>query len=141
MIKNFRHACIVVGDLRRSLRFYRDTLGLKVDKALTLKGQYPETVLNTKGIKLTYVKLRSPNQPKKSAPVFELHCWQRPKISAQKGYNHISFTVGNLDKEYKRLRRLEVRFLSEPTQAPDGKTKICFAYDPDNNLIEFVEDL
>lgn len=141
MIKNFRHTCVVVKNLDKSLKFYRDILGLKVSKILTAEGKYPQTVLNIKGIKLTYVKMRTKGQLKNSPSVFELHYWKKPKISAKARYNHISFTVQDLDREYKRLRRRGVRFISKPMQAPHGYTKICFGYDPDNNLIEFVEDL
>lgn len=141
MIKDFRHVCVVVKDLKKALGFYRDILGLKLFKVLKVEGKYPETVLNKKGIKLTYVKLRAKNQPKNSPAVFELHYWTRPKLANRARYNHISFSVENLDYEYKRLRKLGVKFISKPTRSPDGKTKICFGFDPDHNLIEFVEDL
>ena len=141
MIKKFRHTCIVVRDLDKSLKFYRDVMGLKVFKILTVKGKYPETVLNIKGVKLTYVKMHSPNQPKNSPPIFELHYWINPRRLSRAGYNHISFTVENIDHEYKRLSKLGIKFISKPIKAPDRKTKICFGYDPDNNLIEFVEEL
>ena len=141
MIKDFRHACIVVKNLNRALKFYRDTLGLKVFKILTVEGKYPETLLNIKGIKLTYVKMCSLRQSKNSPPLFELHYWQNPRISSPKGYNHISFTVKDIDYEYKRLSKLGVKFISRPIKTPYVNTKVCFAYDPDNNLIEFVEEL
>ncbi len=140
MIKGFRHVCVAVKDLGKSLKFYKDILGLKVFKTIAVEGKYPEAVFNKKGLKLTYVKLRAPNQPKKSPAIFELHYWERPKIS-RKRHSHISFTVKNLDYEYKRLRKSKVKFISKPMKSPDGKTKICFGYDPDNNLIEFIEDL
>ena len=141
MITDFRHACVVVARLDRSLRFYRDMLGLKVVKMIDLAGEYPERVFNIKGIKLTYVKLRAPGKPQKSIPVFELHCWKKPRIKAAKGYNHISFSVRNLGYEYRRLCKAGVRFISAPVKAADGSSSICFAYDPDGNLIEFVEEL
>ena len=141
MIKNFRHICLVVGNLDKSLKFYKDIIGLKVSKKLTVEGEYPETAFNIKGIKLTYVKMYSPNQTKNSPPIFELHYWENPKILPQVGYNHISFTVEDIDYEYRRLNELDVKFISRPIIAPDSNTKICFGYDPDNNLIEFVEEL
>jgi len=140
MIKSFRHVCVLVKNLNKSLKFYRDILGLKVSKILTVRGKYPETVFNRKGVRITYVKMRSPNQPKNSQPIFELHYWRSPKKLPKAGYNHISFTVEDLDYECNRLKKLGVRFISQPIKAPDGKTKICFGYDPDKNLIEFVED-
>jgi len=139
MIKNFRHACVLVKDLDRSLKFYRDILGFKVTKSLTIEGKYPETILGIKKIKLTYVKMRVPGQPRGSQPIFELHYWHRPKKSPQKGYGHISLTMKNIDAAYKRLRKLGVKFISRPTGAADSKAKVCFGYDPDGNLIEFVQ--
>lgn len=142
MIKDFRHVCIIVRNLDRSLRFYRDILRLRVYKILNVEGEYPETVLGIKGLKLTYVKMRSSNQSKEKPPILELHYWKNPKIgSPKKGYNHISFTVEDIDYEYKRLSKLGVRFISKPVKTPYSNTKVCFCYDPDNNLIEFIEEL
>ena len=141
MITGFRHAAVLVKDMRRALRFYRDILGLKVEKVITLKGRHLENLFNKKGIILRYAKLYAPAQNKKESPVFELHCWKKPKMFPKKGYGHISFTVKGLDSEYKRLSKLGVKFLSRPLHSPVNKTKLCFGYDPDGNLIEFIEDL
>jgi len=141
MIKDFRHACLIVSDLDKSLKFYQDILGLRVSKTLTVNGNYPETAFNIKGVKITYVKMLSPNQSEDDVPIFELHFWHNPKIRPKPRYDHISFTVDNLESEYKRLKKSGTQFISKPIAAPDKKTKICFGYDPDNNLIEFVEEL
>ena len=141
MLRNFRHACIIVSDLDRAIKFYRDILGLKLERVTEVEGEYPEKVLGVQGVKLTYVKFRAPDQSKETPPIFELHFWENPKLEIKKTYSHISFTVDGLDSEYERMRRLGVRFISEPVKAPHGHTKICFGYDPDDNLIEFVEDL
>ena len=139
MIKGFRHACILISDLNKSLKFYRDILGFKVSKVTTLKGKYPEAVLGIKGIRITYVKLYAPNQAKKTAPILELHYWKNPKKIPKKTYNHISFTVEDIDYEYQRLRNQGVKFISHPIKPPYRSSKLCFAYDPDGNLIEFIE--
>ncbi len=141
MIKNFRHVSIVVKDLERALRFYRDIMGLKVFKIVSLQGSYPEAVFNKKRVRLIYVKMYAPNQCKGSSPLLELHYWISPRRLPKAGYNHISFTVKNIDYVYRRLRKLGVRFISKPIEAPDKKSKICFGYDPDRNLIEFVEEI
>ncbi|MCM8783708.1 MAG: VOC family protein [Candidatus Omnitrophica bacterium] len=141
MIKGFRHTCILVKDLEKSLKFYRDILGLRIERIIELEGKYPERILGVKGIRLIYVKMRSRNQTQNSPPIFELHYWKKPKINIKSGYNHISFTVKNLDDEYKRLKRLGVKFISSPTKTPYNNTKVCFCYDPDKNWVELVEDL
>lgn len=140
MVKDFRHACIVVKDLEKSIRFYRDLLGLKVSKRRTVEGAYPETAFKLKEARLTYVKMRGRAKPPGSTPLFELHYWEKPKRLPKSTYNHISFTVSNLDSEFARLSKLKVKFISGPVQSPYDNTKICFALDPDGNLIEFVEE-
>lgn len=141
VIKCFRHACVIVKDLDRALGFYRDMLGFKVVKIVKVEGKFPETILGVKGIKLTYAKMRAPGQPKNAEPAFELHYWQNPVILPKKGRDHISLTVKGLDREYERLHRRGVKFISKPATSPDNETKICFGYDPDGNMIEFMEDL
>lgn len=141
MVKNFRHTCIIVSNLAKSLRFYQDILGLRVFKILTIKGEYPEKLFKKKGIKITYAKLRAPGQKRSAPAIFELHYWQKPLLLPKPGYVHLSFSVANLASEYQRLSKKGVRFISPPVKTPYLNTKVCFAYDPDNYLIEFVEDL
>ncbi len=140
MVKNFRHACLIVGNLERSLRFYRDILGLRVSKILTIEGKELQKLFKLKKAKLTYAKLYAPDQSKRSLPVFELHYWHIPPRRPQRGFSHISFTVDNLSREYKRLKKLGVRFVSKPKKVTYSQSRICFAYDPDRHLIEFIED-
>ena len=140
MVKSFRHACVQVRDIERSLKFYRDILGFRVSKVLTLKGWYPEKLFNIKGIKLVYVKMHDPSQSKKSPPIFELHCWLKPRIRKLSGHNHISFTVKNAQKIYENLKENKVKIISSPAKAPDSGCQVFFAHDPDNHLIEFVQD-
>ncbi|MFH1641185.1 MAG: VOC family protein [Candidatus Omnitrophota bacterium] len=141
MITGFRHAAVVVRDMQKAIRFYRDRLGLRVEKVITIKGEHLEAIFNKKGIILRYAKLYAPGQHKTEEPLFELHCWKKTKIVSKKGHNHVSFTIKDLDSEYKRLSKLRVRFISGPHISPASNSKLCFCYDPDNNLIEFVEDL
>ena len=140
MIRDFRHVCIIVGNLERSLRFYRDVLGLKVSKILTVEGKELQELFHLKKAKLTYAKLYTPRQSRKNPPIFELHYWHTPARRPQRGFNHISFTVDHLSREYKRLKESGVRFISGPKKVSYSRSRICFAYDPDHYLIEFIED-
>jgi lactoylglutathione lyase len=140
MIKKLDHTCLIVRDLKRSIGFYRDLIGFKVLKVTEIKGEYPEKVLGVKGVKISYAKLRMPGKAGRGAPVLELHCWLRPRVSPQKNFSHISLGVKNMAAEYKRLRKKGVRFISKPLTAPDGHATICFGFDPDGNRIEFIEE-
>ena len=141
MITGFRHVCVTSGDLGRSVRFYKKLFGLKPTKTLTLEGEYLEKVLGGKGRKLTYVKMRAPGQKKGSPPIFELHHWHGRKARFGRWGGHVAFTISGLDREYKRLRRAGVKFVSGPVTDLAGRTRLCFCCDPDGNLIELMEDL
>jgi len=141
MVTRFNHPCVLVKDMKRSLRFYEGTLGLEAVRKRTAEGKCPETIYNIKGLKIDYVKLRARRDPKNMNGLLELHHWRNPKMLPGKTYNHISFSVENLDKEYRRLKKRGVKFVSRPVIAPHGQSKLCFCNDPDGNLIEFSEDL
>ncbi|MDD5496224.1 MAG: VOC family protein [Candidatus Omnitrophica bacterium] len=141
MIRSFSHACLVVRDLERSLGFYRDILGLKVARGITIEGDYPDKAFAKRGVKINYVKMLAAGQREGSDPFLELHYWIRPRKISRPNYNHISFNVKDLVSEYKRLKKRGVRFISPPATSPDKRRRLCFAFDPDNNLIEFIEDI
>jgi len=141
MIKNLNHVCLIVKDLDRSIRFYRDIMGLRVSKVTDIEGEYPQRVLGVKGVKISYAKLSVPDRSDRDGPVLELHWWRQPRILPKKIYGHISFGVKDIDGEYRRLRRKGVRFISKPLTAPDGHARICFGRDPNGNRIEFIEEI
>jgi len=135
---SFRHGCFFSSDLARSIKFYK-LFGLRVVKKQRLqKSSYVDTLLGIKNMDITYVKFHFLKDENK-APLFELHCWRKPKITIPKVYSHLAFTVDNLIELYEQLHK-KVRFVSPPLNAPDSPNMVCFCYDPDGNMIELVED-
>lgn len=142
-MKEIRHAGIVVSDMERSLKFYRDLLGLKVVKDFIEKGKYIDSILGLSGVQLRMVKLIAddgsmiellhypshPNRPPLKTEIFDLGC------------SHIAFTVDSIDKEYERLMEKGVTFNCPPYVSPDGYAKVTFCHDPDGTSIELVEVL
>ena len=52
--------------------------------------------------------------------------------------------MDNIDEEYKRLKELGVKFISEPqyfdlTAQGFGKSKAVYFYEPDNIILELIE--
>ena len=143
MITNFRHTGIVVSDMERSLKFYRDLIGLKVVKDFSEKGDYIDSILGLSGVHLRMVKLVTddgsmiellqylshPNQPPIKSGICDLGC------------SHVAFTVDNIDEEYRRLSEKGVKFNCAPYISPDGYAKVTFCHDPDGTSIELVEVL
>lgn len=140
-MKEIRHAGIVVSDMERSLKFYRDLLGLKIVKDFTEKGKYIDSILGLSGVQLRMVKLTTddgsmiellhflshPAQPPLKTKIFDLGC------------SHIAFTIENINEEYERLIEKGVIFNYPPYISPDGYAKVTFCHDPDGTSIELVE--
>lgn len=138
-MKNVRHICIVVKDLDRALDFYHDKLGLKIIKIRLEQGKYIETLLGIKGVQVIYAKLAADDT---NFPMLELYYFPRNnQFYTNLSFHHISFTVNDLRKEYKRLNTLGVHCISNPILSPTKKELVCFIRDPDGNLIELVETL
>lgn len=143
MILQLRHVGIVVRNLTKSLYFYQQLLGLKIHKEMVEESSFIDAILGLKDIKVKTVKLQIP----KSSIIELLYYFSptSPKINARKihetGITHFALTVKDLDKEYHRLKKAAIKFVSCPQKSPDGLAKVAFCKDPDGNYIELVEAL
>ena len=143
-MKAVRHFGIVVSDMERSLRFYRDLLGLKAVRVMDESGEYLDNMLSLQNVRVTTVKMSADS----GSTVVELLEFKshRPEEPAKHevysiGPSHIAFTVDDLDAVYRRLSETGVRFNAPPQLSLDGYAKVTFCQDPDGMPIELVEVL
>ena len=137
-----RHIGIVVRDLERSLRFYRDALGLRVVRAIEESGAYLDSLLALRNAQVKTVKLAAPDGPAVIELLqFDSHpdttTAQRPIYAV--GPSHVAFSVEDLDAVYHRLAQAGVSFNAPPQRSPDSSAKVCCCQDPDGMTIELVE--
>jgi len=142
-MKKIRHFGIVVSDIEKSLHFYRDILGLQTKRDMLEEGDFIDAILGLKGVKVRTVKMVADD-----GNLIELLWYQShkgKKIENKEifdiGASHPSFTVENLDYEYKRLKENGVKFNCPPQISPKGKVKVVFCYDPDGVPVELVEEI
>ena len=140
-MKQVRHTGIVVRDLNRALRFYRDLLGLKVVKSKDESGRYISAVTGIKGTKIRTVKMAADDGNLVELVYFYNKKFAKTGPSWRPGMSHISFTVDDIDAEYKRLRKEGAAFISAPKPSPGGYARMAFCKDFEGNLIELVEVL
>ena len=139
---NFRHTCIVVSDVNKSIDFYVNLLGLKLELDKIEKNEHIDQILKLEKCELRIIKLSlnniivlelfkfySHNDKKKVKNYFDYGC------------NHIAFTVKDIDMLYKKLLDHNVYFNSKPLLSPDKSVKYVFCNDPDDTPIELVEVL
>ena len=135
-----RHVGIVVSDLNEAIGFYCSLLGFQHVRKAYEFGANVGAMLGIDGVKVTTVKLISPN-----GGMIELLKFDAPGSSPvgraifDLGISHIAITVQNLDKEYQRLKLCGVEFISAPVQS--GSARVCFAIDPEGNKVEIVQDV
>ena len=142
MITNYRHTGLVVKNLERSKKFYCKLLNFKVIQNIIEEGDYFNKLINEKKLRAKVIKARLQdnvvlellefiNAKKKSI--------KKPRRYYPVGTMHLCFTVKNIEQVYKKLKRNKVKFLSPPLASDYDNIKTCFCYDPDFNLVQFVE--
>lgn len=139
-ILKLRHIGIVVKDLYDSLHFYCDILGF--EKVLTRyeESDYFKKVNGVDAEALT-VKVRVPD-----GRAIELIEYKKPTSTEKIGFDHTiigkihqCYLVDNVREVYDKLSKLGVKFISEPLESADDPAVVVTCYDPDDNMIEFVE--
>jgi glyoxylase I family protein len=143
MLLNTRHAGIVVHDLERMLRFWRDIMGLEVVVDFREEGAFIDTVQGLSGVRLHMIKLRAPDGSMIELLHDEGHPTPPPERNdlCDRGIRHLAFTVADVAVAWETLCSEGCVTLSEPVTAPDGKARLFFARDPEGNLMEIVQVL
>ena len=104
---------LLVSDMKRSIRFYRDTLGMD------LKQESKDwTEFSSRGT------------------VLALHPAKRKRIKKNNGIL-VGFSISDFDDVINSLKKKGVKFYKKPKQEPFGKHTII--QDPDGHLISIVQ--
>ena len=140
MIKDVRHVGIVVSDMEKSLKFYRDLLGLKIKSLVNEEGKFLDNMLAHENVKNKVAKLVT-EQGNTLVELIDSRSYgnKKDRDFFTIGASHFAFTVDDLEKTYDYLVKNGVKFTAPPQQTPDGFAKVTFCEDPDGTPIELVE--
>ena len=142
MITNYRHTGLVVENLKKSKEFYCELLNFRVIQNIIEEGDYFNKLINEKNLKAKVIKARLPDNVVLELLEFinvKKKTIKKPKRYYPIGTIHMCFTVKNIDHLYKKLKKNKIKFLSPPLKSDFDPVKTCFCYDPDFNLVQFVE--
>lgn len=145
-IKNIRHTGIVVDNIKKSLNFYKNILGFKVKKRMIEKGLTTDKLSKLNKTKIETIKMTVGKKKKDMIELLYFHSHKRKNLSqnyniSKIGISHFAVTVDNLDKMFTKMRKLKVKFISEPILSNDGNVKLTFCRAPEGTLIEMVQEL
>jgi len=139
------HTGMTVSDLDRSIRFYRDVLGLKLISGPTdvYEGEDLSRGVGVQGARLRLAIFQVGDGS------IEVHQYFSPKSAVNKamppntvGVTHVAFRVSNAAEKMKELKTKGVEFLSELNVVEEGPLagwKWVYFKDPDGISLELIE--
>ncbi|MBL7124562.1 MAG: VOC family protein [Dehalococcoidales bacterium] len=127
MFKRIDHVEIVPGDFERTLNFYIEILGFKIQMRLKLERPPLEEVVFIE-LGGTLIELFSVNEP---APV-SIEPWQ---VS----FRRITLEVEDMDKALEYLKAKGVEISSGPRVVESLRVRVAAIKDPDGLPIELVQ--
>jgi hypothetical protein len=144
LIKNIRHVGIVTLNMKQSINFYKNILGLRIFEKSTHSHFSLGKIMKLKNVRINIVRLKS----KVNNTTIELLDWRNPKSKLvnkknvySQGLTHIALTVNNLEKVYDKLVKNNIEVLSKPFFGINKKLKYMFCKSPENIFVELVQDL
>jgi lactoylglutathione lyase len=124
----YLHTMIRVTDLEKSLHFYTQGLGFKIESRQDYEGD-----------RFSLVFLRAESD-QENGPMIELtHNWDTQSYTRGDAYGHTAYRVDSIDAVQKRLKENGYDLSWGPGLTPSKKTKMAFVDDPDGYEIELLE--
>lgn len=124
----FLHTMLRVGNLERSIEFYRIVFGFQ----LVRKSDYPDGKFS-----LAFLRLGDGTQTE--AELELTYNWGVESYELGTGYGHIALSVPSLETFGQWLSSLGLGFSWGPSVTPSGKGGMAFLKDPDGYSIELLE--
>lgn len=138
------HTGFTVGDIERSVAFYRDVLGLRLVRRQTGTAPYLASVTGFEGVRLEIALL----QPADGGSMLELLQYvshpapPTDRATNRPGNGHLCFKVDDLRAACADLRRRGVTLVSEPTEITAGSHAggwAVYLRDPDGFTVELYQ--
>jgi lactoylglutathione lyase len=120
------HTMLRVGDLERSIAFYRDVLGMQ----LLSRKDYPDG-------KFTLAFLGYGKNPE-HAEIELTHNWDTKSYELGTAFGHLAVGVDDIYKTCEELKHKGVKVTREPGPMKFGGSPIAFIEDPNGYKIELV---
>lgn len=132
MITKVHHVGVVVRDMEQAMRFYRDTLGLRVHKEATMQEQGVRAALLTLG----------DSEIELLQPVVEDTGVARYLEKRGEGLHHICFQVDDIERDLQALKGRGIEMIDFETRIGLAG-RICFLHPGamDGALVELCEPI
>ena len=136
MLTSVNHTSFTVSDLARSVAFYRDVLGMKLEFETETSGDFIRTVTAFPDAHIKVAVLSLGNHR------LELIQYLAPKgtvldlRTCNVGAPHLAFWCDDIQKTYQELQGKGVSFKSAPMRSDVSGNWACYFTDPDGIALE-----
>lgn len=144
-IEWMNHTGFVVSNMERSLEFYRDVLGLRVQREMVMDGDIVSRLTGFDNARVHIAYLGNDMRHAIELVQFlepPVTGWSRPPRN-RVGTAHLGLIVDDVDEMYEELSGRGMEFVNPPALRPDAvypwARKVCYVYDPDGNMLELLE--
>jgi catechol 2,3-dioxygenase-like lactoylglutathione lyase family enzyme len=140
-VTGIHHVSRSVGDMDRSLGFYRDLLGLEVVLDTEMQGEMLDREVGLEGAHLRLVELGAGD----GGTLFELLQYFSPHPAAKDarpcdvGADHVAVLVTDIEAAHRELEAVGVRFTCPPQEVDAGYFRghhTAYCFDPDGLIVE-----
>lgn len=121
------HTMLRVGDLKRSIDFYTQVLGMKILRTLDQASE---------SYKLVFIGY---DDERCSAAIELTYNYDVSNYELGTAFGHIAIAVRDIHKACTRIEDLGGRILLQPTRLSGSDEIIAFVSDPDEYKIELIE--
>ena len=142
-IQSFRHAGIVVSNIKKTSDIFKNYLGLKLlMKEKIVKGKYISNLvgINNAKIKIT-IFISIDNIKYELLEYFNKKNSKKLLQSNNIGLSHLSLTVKNIDKLYNMRKNYNVKFVNSPIINKIDNVKVSYVKIMNEFILELVEEL
>lgn len=123
-VKKLLHTRYRLNDLERSVKFYKDVLGLEE----TRRHKSP------RGSELVFLKA-----PGSDEEIELCHFPNSGAVEVQPDLTHLAFLVDSLEEFGKHLESLGLKYSDGPTYRPDGSGGFAFIDAPEGYEVELIQ--
>jgi catechol 2,3-dioxygenase-like lactoylglutathione lyase family enzyme len=138
------HTGLVVKDLDKQLTFYRDTLGMKVIRESSSIAPPGGDHTGVSNARRKLVFLGTVREEHQLELIYYIDPQSPPKSAIgqnQVGSIHLCFKTDNVQDLYDDLLKQGIRFLTPPRVTQGNRSILCYGQDPEENWIEFKQEL
>lgn len=141
MITNMNHASFTVSNLRESVDFYENVLGLELISLAKRDREFSSSVTGIENAELNIAYMKAPNCSIELIEYIGGTGVRLDTATNNTGSAHVCFHVEGFDEFAAHLKKNGVRFCGDICLVPEGPNKgkkVCYTLDNDGNHLEFI---